>query len=205
MKRGIILSALALVSLLALNGTVFMAFASKPTVVVDPVQGYLGMSYSIYITATPSEDTITASSIQVTDPDGDTWELQGEVSPGVWVTAKIWLPDVGDEVQLIWPETSGSIVTKKESGGNNIKIAATDESAITDLAWRDIVNDPPLSPHTSEVGTYVVWMGGSGCAWIYNCSFYSMPEGPLGTISFLLVCVASLAIYKRVRRPQVKL
>jgi len=198
MRKGIILSALALVSLLALNGTVFMALADPPTVFINPLQGLIGESFNFDFTATGES---TVSEVKVVDPDSNTWVLKGLTSDG-WKIVKIWLYDVGDSVRLIWPEISWSIFSElADVGADNIEIKANG-LPITDLAWWNSAAKPA---HTSVVGTYEVWSSGSGCSWFSANSLYVLPEGPLGTLSFLLICVASLAIYKRVRRPQVKL
>lgn len=202
-RKGVIIAALALVSLLALNGTVFMAFATAPTVDVIPVSGFLGESFNIDITATSES---TASGIKVKDPDGNIWVLMG-FSSGVWDIVTIWLPDAGDKVRLVWPEVSMSIFSVEHDENGDVKITRNG-SPITDLAWRHInyvPPSPPLPPHTSVVGTYQFWFAGSGCTYLKVVSLLVVPEGPLGTLSFLLICVASLAMYKRVRRPQVKL
>lgn len=196
MKKGIMLSTLVLVSLLALNGAVFMAFASAPNVDVIPTSGSLGESFNIDITAT-SESTV--SGIKFRDPDGNTWSLRGLVG-GNWEIVTIKLPDAGDKVRLVWPATS-SIFSKLKDLDNDVKLVFNG-SPITNLMWWNSASKPP---HTSVVGTYQFWFSGSGCTYIHVGSLYVLPEGPLGTVSFLLVCVASLAIYKRVRRPQVKL
>jgi len=197
MRKGLFLSALVLVSLIALNGTVFVAFATAPTVAVIPVSGFLGESFSIDITATSES---TASGIKFRDPDGDTWILKG-FSAGNWEIVSISLPDAGDKVRLVWPEISFSIFSVLNDPNGNVKIGANG-APITDLIWWNSASKPP---HTSVVGTYQFWFSGSGCTYLHVGSILVTPEGPLGTISFLLVCVASLAIYKRVSRPQVKL
>ena len=196
MRKGFVLSVLALVSLIALNSTVFVAFATAPTVDVIPVSGFLGESFSIDITAT-SESTV--SGIKFRDPDGYTWTLKGLVGSN-WEIVTIKLPDAGDKVRLVWPATS-SIFSKLKDLDNDVKIVFNG-SPITNLMWWNSASKPP---HTSVVGTYQFWFSGSGCTYLHVGSVYVMPEGPLGTVSFLLVCVASLAIYKRVRRPQVYL
>lgn len=206
MRRGIILSTLALISLLALNGTFLMALADKPTIVIIPTDGLLGESFSFYITATSisPDDPTTASGIQVTDPiGGDYWVLMAIAPGGPYIT-KIWLYDVGDEVQLIWPADPSSIFSVENDPNPNIKVTANGYT-ITDytkLFWQ---NGDGYLPHTSEVGTYEILLGGSGCAWFDLKSFLVVPEGPLGTLSFLLICIGSLVMYKRLRQPQVKL
>lgn len=197
MRKGVIIATLALFSLLALNGTVFMAFADPPTVDVTPTQGFLGESFNIDITATSES---TASGIKFKDPDGNIWVLKG-FSSGVWDVVMIRLPDAGDKIRLIWPETSPFIFTVLKDLDNDVEITING-SPITDLAWRNSNN---LQPHTQVVGTYQFWFSGSGCTFIHVGSIYVFPEGPLGTLSFLLICIASLVMYKRVRRPQVKL
>jgi len=177
-----------------------MAFADPPTVDVTPTQGFLGESFYIDITATSES---TASGIKVIDPDDNIWVLKG-FSSGVWKIVTIRLPDAGDKIRYIWPETISSPLSVLNDPGTPIEITTPDGSliAITDLAWW---NKDNLPSHTSFLGTYKFWFSGTGCTFLKVVSIYVFPEGPLGTLSFLLICVASLVMYKRVRRPQVKL
>ena len=187
MRKSITLTALALVSLLAFNGTAFMAFASKPTVVINPLQGNLGESFNFDVTAT---SWCTVSEIKVEDPNGDVWVLERNGYFG-WTEVSFWLY-AGDSIRITWPEVDIS-----ELGG--------DVSVPTDLRWEYVgVKDPPLDPHTLVHGTYKLSFEGMGCWYWYCDSFFVVPEGPLGTVSFLLICIASLVMYKRLS-PQLKL
>jgi len=185
MRKGAIIAALTLVSLLAFNGTAFMAFADAPTIVIYPVQGLIGESFNFDITATSWS---TVSEIKVRDPNGDTWVLKGWINNN-WVPVTITLEDVGDSVRLTWPGP-GVLFSVLNDPDNDVSISSTN------LAW---MNSAAKTPHTSVIGTYGVLFAGSGCQYFDVKSFYVAPEGLFGTLSFLLICVASLVMYKRVR------
>ena len=184
MRKSITLIALALVSLLAFNGTALMTFASKPTVVINPLQGNVGESFNFDVTAT---SWCTVSEIEVEDPNGDTWVLESKRYYG-WTEVSLEL-DAGDSIRITWPEADIS-----ELGGH--------VSIPTELRWKN--QGGTDSSHTNEIGTYSVSFSGIGCFYFYCDSFLVVPEGPLGTVSFLLICVASLVMYKRVS-PKVRL
>ena len=187
MRKSIIIISLVLVSLLALNNTVLMSFASEPNVVIDPIQGLPGESFSFDVTATSWS---TVSDIVVEDPSGDIWILKGLTTYG-WRIVEIWLQDAGDFIQITWPMASITVLNDPD---NDVKIRSEWGSPISDLAW---VNVDDETPHTLIKGTYSISFSGIGCKYFYVDSFFVIPEGPLGTLSFLLMFIASLAMYTR--------
>ena len=195
MKKNILIFTLLLISLLALNVTMFIANASEPTVIINPLQGLPGESFNFDITATSWS---TVSDIEVEDPEGHAWVLKGLTSFG-WMTVQILLKDVGDGIRLNWPEAS---ITVLDDPDDDIAITSKFGLPVTGLAW---MNGEAISPHTETMGTYAVSFSGIGCHYFYVESFFVVPEGLLGTASFLLTCIAGLAVYKRVRNPKFKI
>jgi len=173
MKKGVSLIALALVSIISLIYPVFTAFASQPTVIIDPPQGDLESSFNFDITATSWS---TLSAIRVKDPEGDTWLLEGGAR-----TVTIVL-DEGDSIRITWPEA-------------DISVLNGDVSIPTDLRWKNIGGDD--SPHTSVMGTYSISFFGFGCFYFFCGSFFVVPEGPLGTIGAVLAMFSVYALRNR--------
>ena len=97
MRKGITILALALVSLLALTFTTFMAFTSDPSAVINPLHGLTRESFNF---------DITAASTRARD-----WILKGLTTYG-WRTVKIWMEGAGDSIRLIWPEASFSVLNR---------------------------------------------------------------------------------------------
>lgn len=190
MRKGISVMVLLVVSLIALNVPIFTAFASEPNVVITPDTGLTGESFNFDITATSYS---TLSGIEVEDPEGNSWTLKGLTRYG-WRTVKIWLPDAGDKIRLKWPEASFSVLNDPD---HDVKKRSTYGLSITDLAW---MNGKEKVPHTQLMGTYSLSFSGYGCVYFYVASFFVVPEGMLGTLSFLLICFASFVIiYARTR------
>jgi len=185
MRKSIILISLVLVSLLALNNTILMSFASEPNAVIDPTNALPGEDFSFEITAT-SWSTVTG--IEAEDPDGNTWVLKGLTSYG-WRTVKIWLKDDGDSIQLTWPEASFTVLNDPD---NDVIIRSKWGSSITDLAW---VNDDDKLPHTQVMGTYGISFSGIGCIYFHVDSFFVVPEFMLGTAGAMIASIAGLGGY----------
>ena len=97
MRKGILILALALASLMAFNITTFMAFTSDPSAVNNPLLGIPRKSFNFDIRA--------ASSLV------RAWVLKGLTKYG-WRTIKIWLIGAGNSIRLIWPEASFSVLNR---------------------------------------------------------------------------------------------
>ena len=165
----------------------FIAFASEPSVVINPLQGLHGESFNFDITATSGS---TVSDIEVEDPEGHTWVLKGLTSFS-WRTVQILLKDVGDSVRLNWPEATITVLNDLD---DDVAITSKFGLPFTDLAW---MNGEAISPHTETMGTYGVSFSGIGCHYFYVESFFVVPESLFGTLSIILICITSLVLYKR--------
>jgi len=194
MKKGVYIFALALVSLLNYNCTVFIAFASEPDVVITPPRGGPGEGFDFIITATSWS---TVSGIKVEDPEGKYWVLKGLTFEG-WRTVRITLRDAGDQVKLTWSDASISVMNDPDG---DVRMTSAMGWPMTDFKW---VNGDDISPHTQLMGAYSLSFTGRGCHYFFVDSFFVVPESPLGTVSILFTCIYSLAMYTRAGRTRTR-
>jgi len=187
MKKSVSLIALALVSIISLIYPVFTAFASQPTVIIDPPQGDLESSFNFVITATSWS---TVKEVKVEDPEGKYWVLKGLTSAG-WRNVKITLRDAGDQVKLTWSDASISVLNDPDG---DVRVTSSMGWPMTDFKW---VNGDGVSPHTQLMGAYGLSFSGRGCHYFFVNSFFVVPEGPLGTIGAVLAMFSVFALRNR--------